>query len=117
MTLDDGIIRIYSLVDTAYNGEKPNLQLSDTCTRHCFSYETVGFHRFYTAMEAKQRVDDVVRIYQDRMIRADQNIAELEDGTQFKIILVQHMLDEDGLRITKLTLERMENDEYFAKTR
>lgn len=117
MTLDDGIIKIYGLVDTAYNGEKPDLKLSDTCTLHAFSYETVGFHRFYTAMEAKQRVDDVVRIYQDRMIRADQDIAEMEDGTQFKIILVQHMLDEDGLRITKLTLERMENDEYFAKTR
>ena len=35
----------------------------------------------------------------------------LEDGTQFRVIMRQPTLDEDNLRITKLTLERLE-DEY-----
>lgn len=115
MTLDDGIIKIYALVNAAADGEKPDLQLSAAFTQHHFGYETVGFRRYYTAMEAKQRVDDVVRIHQDRDIRSDQNVAELEDGTQFKIVLVQHMMDEDGLRITKLTLERINADEYIKQ--
>lgn len=34
----------------------------------------------------------------------------LDDGTQYQVMMVQPGTDEDGLRITRITLERVKQD-------
>lgn len=109
MTLDDGILKIYSVENTAEQGMKPVYGLRFK-SRHYFGFETVGIQRYYTAMKTNSRISDLVRIWEDRSITAE-DICILEDGKQYKCSFIQHMQDEDGLRITKITLERM-NEEY-----
>lgn len=105
MTFDDGILKIYTLKNIALPGKKPiqGLQLK---SRHYFGFETVGINRFYTAMQVDSRVTDLVHIWQDRSITTG-DICVLEDGMQYCCSFVQHTEDENGLRITKITLERL----------
>ena len=108
MTFDDGILKIYTLENIALPGKKPikGLRLKSS---HYFGFETVGINRFYTAMQANNQIADLVHIWQDRDITA-KDICILEDGKQYRCSMVQHTEDEDGLRITKITLERLDEE-------
>lgn len=104
-TFDDGILTIYDTANTAAPGDKPAIQLKER-ERFYFSYQTVSYQRVYEAMQAKQKADEVVCIPGwNRQIRT-LDICSLDDGTQYQINVVQPALDNDGLRITRLTLER-----------
>lgn len=37
------------------------------------------------------------------------DIVKLDDGSGFRVLLAQKMKDDNGLQITKLTLERLES--------
>ena len=52
--------------------------------------------------------------YEDRSVRIH-DIAVMEDGSQFRIVMVQPETDENGIKINKLSLERL-NNEYQYKT-
>ena len=104
MTFDDGILTIYEVNNTAEPGNKPQIGLVKK-SQHYFGLETVGINRYYTALQAKQQIETLVHIWQDRQIHS-QDICVLEDGEQYKIVMVQHT-DIDGLRVTKLSLERI----------
>ena len=108
MTLDDGILRIYSVEDVSEKGMKPVWKLKFK-TRAYFGFETVGITRHYAAMRAGNKIAALVRVWQDRNICAD-DICILEDGAQYRCSFVQHMKNDDGLDITKITLERLEKD-------
>ena len=105
MTFDDGILKIYRAVNRAEPGEKPkkNLILKDS---YYFKYGELGFTRVYKAMQAKQQVDMVVNIPDWGDVKA-LDVCVMEDGQQYRIGLVQPTHDENGLRITKLSLERL----------
>lgn len=109
MTFDDGILKIYDIRNISEFGMKPVVGLRYRSS-HCFGYETVSITRYYTAMQSNNQISDVVHIWQDREITA-KNICVMEDGSQYRCQFVQHMENEDGLRITKITLERL-NEEY-----
>lgn len=106
MTFDDGILKIYKTVNKAEPGNKPviGLEYKDS---YYFGYAELGFTRVYKAMEAKQQVDAVVNVPDWNDIRT-LDICAMEDGGQYQIGLVQPTHDEDGLRIMKLTLQRLE---------
>ena len=108
MTLDDGILRIYRVEDVSEKGMKPVWKLKFK-TRAYFGFETVGITRHYAAMRAGNKIAALVRVWQDRNICAD-DICILEDGAQYRCSFVQHMKNDDGLDITKITLERLEKD-------
>ena len=86
MTFDDGKLEIYRTVNAADPGEKPRMELRYQSS-HAFGYETVGISRYYTALQAKEKI----RI----------------EGASFRCAMVQHVLDENGLKITRLSLERL----------
>lgn len=109
MTFDDGIVTIYRLENKAKKGDMPDMKLFYKSSYH-FSFEELGLTRYYTALSAKQLIESVIAIYLDRSILTN-DIATMEDGTQFKIVMVQHPMDDDGLRYTRLSLERI-NDSY-----
>lgn len=114
MTLDDGVLKVFSIENIAEKGMKPSYSLK-LKSMHYFRFETVGVQRHYTAMRANSKVTELVRIWEDRSITG-QDICILEDGKQYRCSFVQHMRDEEGLRMTKITLERIEEEYAVSKT-
>ncbi len=105
MTFDDGILQIYETRNIAEPGDLPKEELF-LKSEHYFGVDVLGFSRYYTALQANQNISMVVNIpdWHDISVL---DVAELEDGARYIIRLVQPMKDENGLNITKLTLERL----------
>lgn len=95
MTFDDGKLEIYRTVNAADPGEKPRMELRYQSS-HAFGYETVGISRYYTALQAKEKIEEVVHIWRDRTIHTD-DVCRIE-GASFRCAMVQHVLDENGSR-------------------
>ena len=109
MNFDDGLLKIYSIKNTAPAGDKPVYGLVYH-SGHYFGYETIGITRHYTAMKANSRISELVHILQDRSINGT-HICILEDGLQYKCSFVQHKRDDTtGLDVTVITLERLGED-------
>lgn len=120
MTFDDGIVGVYELTEEKIPGKKPveGLALNE---RSFFSYDTLGINRYYTALQAKQEIVAVIDIPGWHEIAANRHIAIIadvdgnitEDCQQYRIVMVQPMTEDYGLRITKLSLERI-GDNYVV---
>lgn len=113
MTFDDGILTIYNTENIGEPGMKPEIGLVEK-ERFYYSFDTLGINRYYTALQAQQQIESVVNIPGWPEIAAT-DICALENGDQFRIVMRQPQLNDDGLRITKLSLERME-EKYAIKT-
>lgn len=112
-TFDDGILTIYTTENIGEPGMKPVIGLVEK-EKYYYGFDTLGINRFYTALQAKQQIESVVNIPGWNNIAAT-DICALDDGTQFRIVMRQPTFDEDRLRITKLSLERMD-EQYVIKT-
>lgn len=99
---------LYSLQNTAAKGLMPKEQLVKTGEEY-YGSRVIGYNRQYAALGADQRIDELVRIWRNNQVRAN-NYAVLEDGLQYRINFVQHLLDDDGLEVTDLTLVRLEEN-------
>ena len=106
MTFDDGIVGIYTITQKPEPGKMPirGISLSES---FFFGYDTLGVNRYYTALQANQQIEAVINIPGWQPFNPATSVAVMEDGSQFKVRMVQPMLDEDGLRITTLSLERV----------
>lgn len=123
MTFDDGIVGVYELTQEKVPGKKPVDGLS-LVERFYFGYETLGINRYYTALQANQQIEAVISIPGwHPAIKPNRNIAVMADAdgvinassAQYRITMVQTTLDEYGLRITRLSLERI-GDNYAVFT-
>ena len=112
--MDDGIVKICNLTDDAQDGDMPAEVLS---VKDSFYFEsrTVGYNRQYAAKGVNESVDMLIRIWRDASIRigmyavlTDYEGQENPDGDQYHIDNVQHLEDPDGLKVTDLTLSRMD---------
>lgn len=112
-TFDDGILTIYSVENIAELGDMPVTGLVEKASFY-FGYETVGINRFYTALQANRQIESVVHIPGWNDIGAT-DICVLENGKQYTMPQIQPTLDDDNLRITRLSLERV-SQEYVIKT-
>lgn len=108
MKHDDGILEVYTLSNEASNGLMPDMAKT-LFERHFFKFRTVGYGRYYMASGVNMQVDLVCRIWESRDIRND--MAVLLDGEWYRIVQIQHLEDEDGLRVTDLSLERVSDIE------
>lgn len=106
MLFDAGELAIYELVNVAKPGAKPVEKLAYK-SRHFFGERTVGYGRMYAARGVNEQVDMLARIWEDRAIRIGM-YAVTEDGDQYRIDGVQHLRDDDGLKVTDLTLSRLD---------
>ena len=105
MTFDDGILKIYTVQNTAANGNKPvkGLVLKQ---KFYFGFDVLGYNRYYTALQAKEQIEFVVNIPGwEELDPLD--VVVLEDGKPYRMSLIQPMHDDMGLRITKLSLVRI----------
>lgn len=112
MTFDDGIITVCNVINGADPGDKPVRMLSPVESFY-FGYDTLGITRYYTALQAHQQIEAVVNIPGWNRI-AVESVAVLEDGTQYVVRMAQLQTDEDGLRVTKLSLERISQNYDFV---
>lgn len=122
MTFDDGIVGVYELTQIIVPGKAPTEGLS-LAERFYFGYETLGINRYYTALQANQQIEAVISLPGWNTIKANTHIAIIADADgaidetcdQFRIVMVQPTTDEQGLRITRLSLERT-GDKYAVFT-
>ena len=84
-------------------------------TKFCFSYYEIGVTRFYYAMKNGQNISAVLESYFDKNIVVN-DVVVLEDGSQFIVRMVQPTINENGLRIMRISLERIEQNYEFAET-
>lgn len=108
MLLDDGVVYLCNLTNTAPNGRKPVFELVKV-KKYWFAEKTVGYSRFYEAKGVNEQVDMLIRIPHDRKARIGM-YAMLGNGEQFHIVQVQQIVDDENeLRFTDLTLSRIED--------
>lgn len=98
---DAGILKYYTLTNTAAPGLMPKEQLVLSGSAYYFE-RTIGATRAYNALAANQRIDKLVRCYNSN-IPVSVEYAILEDGNQYRINLKQVQGDH-----VDLTLERLE---------
>lgn len=116
MRLDDGIVRICSLENTADPGFMPKRRLNAK-TEQYFEERGISQNRQYLAKGVSEQVDMVIRIWDDGirprigMYAILTNYEGQEDagGDQFRIDNVQPLVNDEGLRVFDLTLSRMED--------
>lgn len=117
---DAGIVTICRLKNTASSGLMPNdtlEPLTESGEILTWQYEDriVGYSRQYAAHGVGERVDKLIRIWDAPMVRigmyavlTDYDGQENESGDQYRIDNVQALTDTDGLKVTDLTLYRLD---------
>lgn len=108
MTYDDGILKIYRVEDISENGNKPIVKPVYKLSSY-FGFEDVGIKRYFAALENKRMIESVVAIELNKNVFAN-DLVELEDASVFTIVMVQHPLNKDGIRFTRLSLERVDEN-------
>ena len=119
---DAGIATIYTLTNTAEEGDKPLYKLTPATDiagnelKYQFEERIVGFTRQYEAMGVNERIDMLIRIWRCPVrigmyvVLTDYEGQENEAGDQYRISNVQNLLDDNGLKVTDLTLYRLDNN-------
>lgn len=105
MLFDSGTAVFCRLVNNAAVGDMPDEHLIPF-TQHDYGERIVGYGRQYAAKGVNEQVDMLIRFWQDRSIRI--GMYAVIDEVQYRIDNVQHLLDDDGLKVTDLTLGRLE---------
>lgn len=88
---DDGIITIYSTEDKAQPGYYPQIELSEKVTLR-YEERSLGIQRYYAAAQNQIEVERVVRVPRYPGV-TNQDVARTEDGTYYRIDLVQSVVD------------------------
>ena len=107
MTYDTGIVILCKLKDTnEVAGGKPAMYLIPVEWLF-YAERAIGYGRQYAAFGANQQVDLLIRTWRTDAAEIGM-YAVTEDKEQLRSDNVQHLLDEDGLKITDLTLRGLD---------
>lgn len=103
LTFNDGIAKFYKVQNIAEKGDKP-VEKPIFAVSLRFEYETVGISRFYTAMQANVKIDNLIRtpIFRDL---STQDIV-LVNGVKYKILQIQHV-EETKPPISRFSLQKV----------
>lgn len=111
---DAGRIALCRLVNRneGMNGKMPDYILAPIGPDlYDFEERVIGMSRQYAAKGASEQIDLIARIWREPAARIKMHAivtdSEGYDG-QYRVTNVQHLLDDDGLKVTDLTLERMD---------
>lgn len=116
MKLDDGLVGIYALTNSAPAGDMPKMSLAKQSEAY-FQNRVIGYGRMYAAMGVNESIDLLIRLWYDPAIRVGQCavITDSDFNGQYHIDMVQHTTNEDGLKVTDLTLSRLEETYAIAE--
>lgn len=106
MLLDDGILKICRLVNTAQVGNKP-LQRLQVVKWQWYGELQVGYNRQYAAKGVDEQIDMMVRIWRED-VRPRIGMYVVIGSDQYRIDNVQPTFDEDELPVYHLTLSALE---------
>lgn len=113
---DAGLVTICKLENASEAGLMPKevlIPISNDATYY-FEERTIGLNRQYAAKGVAERVDMLIRIWRAPVrigmyaILMDYDGQENENGDQYRIDNVQDVYDEDGLKVTDITLYRLD---------
>ena len=111
--MDSGTCRIYTVTDSAENGEMPNPILHEYGDYEwSFEDRMISYSRQYAAMGVDQQIDRIIRIWRTPVRIGD--VVVIEDE-QYRINNVQPTLDDDSLKVVDLTLRRLEENYDIAE--
>lgn len=111
MTYDDGVLRLYRLVNDAEPGMMPKMR-EDLIEETCYGERTVGSSRYYNAQQANMQVDILVRVTRTYNAQTGDRV-RLEPYSHepselpYLVIQVQQVADEEGLPATDISLRVM----------
>lgn len=103
MFIANGLLTLYRLENVAEKGNMPRMKLVEI-EKLYYSERSISFNRFYTAMGVSQQVDRVVRTWRSNSVVGNYVII---DDVQYRVDVVQHFADDDGLQVTDMTLSRV----------
>lgn len=108
---DAGTVQICALVNTASQGDMPVQKLAPLTSAY-FEERIVGFNRYFAAQGVNEQVDLLIRVWRNGAARAGRFavLSMSEYDGQYRIIQVQHLLNDDGLKVTDISLSRLENN-------
>lgn len=114
--MDAGLVGFYRLENTAESGDMPKNKLVAVSEENEWQFEerTVGYGRQYEAKGVSERVDMLIRIWRAPVrigwyaVLTEYEGQENPEGDQYRIDNVQNLVDIDGLKVTDLTLYRMD---------
>lgn len=110
--LDSGVLEIWRGSNVAPAGSMPVMKYAQIFESQ-YEDRTVGVTRWYAAKRNGDRADYLVRINRNYGISAASDLVVLRpfshlDGDAYKIDQIQQVLDDDGIWMTDLMLERVE---------
>lgn len=117
---DAGIVTICKLTNTAASGLMPKeelvpLEYEGEVLTWRFEDRFIGYSRQYEAKGVGERIDKLIRIWNAPQVRigyyavlTDYEGQENESGDQYRIDNVQPQIDENGLKVTDITLYRLD---------
>lgn len=110
--LDSGVAYIWRGRNTAPAGEMPVIEYDTLRAKSYYGEKTVGITRFWTAQAHDGRADLLIEVQRHSSISTADRcelrpVLDPEAAGMYKIIQVQHLMDEDGQPVTDLTLERI----------
>lgn len=113
MLLDSGIATIWRLELTNQPGEMPTEAYTNQVFKSYYGDKTVGFQRYWTAQAHDSQANFLIEIQRNAGITTADRCQlkpylDVEAAGYCKIIQIQHLLDDDGLPVTDLTLERID---------
>lgn len=114
MLLDSGIATIWRGTNTAQPGALPVIKYDQNYFASYYGEKTVGVQRYWTAQAHDDRADLLIEIQRNAGIStADrcqlQPAFDAAAAGYYKILQVQHLVDDDGQPVTDLTLERIDS--------
>ena len=117
--MDDGLCLLCTLENVAEPGDMPREVLrpvkdGDVTAEWQFESRKIGYNRQYEAKGVSERVDMLIRIWQAPArigmyaVLSEYDGQENPNGDQYRIDNVQQLTDDDGLKVTDLTLYRLD---------
>lgn len=114
MVLDAGVLKILRGHNEAENGDPVCMVYDIEIFRSYYGEKTVGIQRFYTAKSVDSQADLLVEIQRCGAVLANKDVCRLKSfkdsgiSGDYKILQAQQVLDEDGIPMTDLTLQRID---------
>lgn len=115
---DAGKVSICELKNTTAPGRMPVEILAPVASAF-FEDRVVGYNRYYAALGANQEITMIIRVWRCSAVRIGMYavLSMSENDGQYRITNVQHLLDDDGLKVTDITLTALEeNYDVAAET-
>lgn len=106
---DAGMVKICELVNTAAAGSMPKMALSPVASRY-YEDRTVGYNRYYAAKGVNEEISLLIRVWRCREARVGMCavLSSSENDGTYRITNVQNLTNGDGLKVTDLTLGKLE---------